>query len=1425
MTKAILKITLAALVLFISTTSANAMRYMGANPGGGGIHPGDGTATTEVRAAACQAATGLRDLEWNNVRARIETGGSMWQDRANNRAAYEVPKVNSEEDESVSSIYSGALWLGGLSPDQQLKMAAVTFRADGNDFWPGPLTNDGSAEVTESTCQQYDNFQVCYRQDAQRHRQYFDLVASGASQAEIDAQFPDGYSIPNYFFTYIAHGNTAAGQDYYLAPFYDNVSYPGNNPDVYDPENGDYPFYDLFAEIDCAQRNRESVVPLFGDQTYYWIFNDKGNVHTESLGQPIGIEIRAQAFAFSTNDAINNMTFLNYVMINQGTQTLTNTYFGSWVDSDLGSSIDDYVGCDVKRGLGYCYNGDNDDQSTSSSPGYGANPPAVGVDFFEGPYQDYDLMDNPLTSNIIHAEDSLGIPYKGLGIGYGDGIVDNERFGMRRFVYYNIGTNPTNGDPSTAVHYYNYLRGIWKNGAQMLCGGNGVSGSGVLQGVPCDYMFPGDSDPFNWGSNGGAIPFWTEESSGNPAGDRRFIQSAGPFVLQPGDYNNITVGVVWARTNNGGPLASVELMRQADDKAQALFDNCFEIVSGPDAPDVAVQEMDREIILMLSNSNAVSNNYQEGYGTADNRTGFDPGIPEAKSDGTPLVFNDRRYQFEGYLVYQLATAQVGNNDLNDIEKARLIAKCDVINGVDQIINYDRDPDMGLIVPTLLVQGSDEGIRRSFRVTEDAFASGNGRLINHKTYYFMVIAYGYNNYENYDVALEIGQDQQYIASRKSATGEIPVVRAIPHSVSPEAGGTIVQSNYGDGIALTRIEGKGNGVNELTITSASEADILANNYAAELHHLPGNGPVNVKVVDPLRVQAADYTLALIDAVDENDVDDDNIEEWDPDSMYWELNDLTNEKKYTSYQSFAAASEDVLINYGISVDWGQYVYFNPDGAALKRFTGFISGSLEFEDSSKPWYSGIPDADGLSEFNWIRAGSLESASDALESESIYDDYKEGGDTDFPFTDEEEIYEKVLGGTWSPYNLVSYSKEVTENGATAWFNSVAPTLTGLDGDLSTGLSTINAIVGLNNVDIVLTSDKSKWTRCPVLEMQPEDALTEDLIASYDASKMMVRSHPSVDKNGKSAGQDGYNAGEGDLVSNYGMGWFPGYAIDLGTGERLNLAFGEDSWLSGENGRDMIWNPSSNVASSIGTQVLMGGQHWIYVFKNARFEKEGDDNYVDRYDQGSFLFSVLGTESNAGQTPHKRVFQGCTWVGSSINNPLYPMLTPEQGLIPNDARIRLRVAKKFERYSTTQSDLTVLTGAQNDWNNFYSFTTKGQEAITADANTLTNGLSLINIVPNPYYAFSAYETSKLDNRVKITNVPEVCTITIYDLNGTLIRQFKKSDPLTSLEWDLKNHKNIPIASGTYIIHINVPNVGEKILKWFGVMRPIDLDNF
>jgi hypothetical protein len=50
-------------------------------------------------------------------------------------------------------------------------------------------------------------------------------------------------------------------------------------------------------------------------------------------------------------------------------------------------------------------------------------------------------------------------------------------------------------------------------------------------------------------------------------------------------------------------------------------------------------------------------------------------------------------------------------------------------------------------------------------------------------------------------------------------------------------------------------------------------------------------------------------------------------------------------------------------------------------------------------------------------------------------------------------------------------------------------------------------------------------------------------------------------------------------------------------------------------------------------------------------------------------------------------------------------------------------------------------------------------------DALKEGLKLINVVPNPYFAYSDYERTKLDTKVKITNLPERCTITIYNAQG------------------------------------------------------------
>jgi hypothetical protein len=103
-----------------------------------------------TRAAACAPATAIRDLEWNNIEALIETGGSMWQDRATGRSHYYAPKGG-----NVSVLFAGSLWMGGLSPDQQLKLAAIQYRYEGNDYWAGPLSNDGTAEVSEAVCEDW----------------------------------------------------------------------------------------------------------------------------------------------------------------------------------------------------------------------------------------------------------------------------------------------------------------------------------------------------------------------------------------------------------------------------------------------------------------------------------------------------------------------------------------------------------------------------------------------------------------------------------------------------------------------------------------------------------------------------------------------------------------------------------------------------------------------------------------------------------------------------------------------------------------------------------------------------------------------------------------------------------------------------------------------------------------------------------------------------------------------------------------------------------------------------------------------------------------------------------------------------------------------------------------------------------------------
>jgi hypothetical protein len=471
-----------------------------------------------IQLANCSPSTAHADLDIGNVRCPIWINGDMWWDLVGN-ALYEIPKNSGKK-----SLFAGAFWIGGEDQGGNLRVAAQTYRQSGSDFWPGPVDTT-NASTDAFRCQNYDRVWKITRQEV------MDYLNGAAASASI--------------INWPGNGNTLSNESQFLAPFYDM-----NADGLYNILDGDYPKYD-FGTVTPGVSNR-----LNGDQTIWWVFNDVGNVHAETGSLfSLGIEVRAQAYAFCSTDAdLSNTTFYSYTIINRATTTLVNTYIGHWVDADLGNYLDDYVGCDVGRNLGYCYNGDDLDEGAT---GYGTNIPAVGMDILGGPLADaVDSIDNDR-----------------------NGVIDEpgEEILMSRFLYYNNIASSFSGNPTNAIEHYNYLKGIWKDNSPLYYGGNGYQQSGA---PVCDFMFPGNSDPLHWGTDDVDPGFdWSERNpcltcAPNAPGDRRFLMSSGEFRFLPGQVVNFTKAALWARSSLGTDSA-IEDLKRADDKIQNFFDSDF----------------------------------------------------------------------------------------------------------------------------------------------------------------------------------------------------------------------------------------------------------------------------------------------------------------------------------------------------------------------------------------------------------------------------------------------------------------------------------------------------------------------------------------------------------------------------------------------------------------------------------------------------------------------------------------------------------------------------------------------------------------------------------------------------------------------------------------------------------------------------------
>ncbi len=410
----------------------------------------------------CDTGVAAAELDVAGVRARVFNTGGLFF-QGGGLGEYEVPKGS-----GAHSVFASNIWVGGMV-NGELRISAATY-AD-REFWPGPLDSEANPPPD---CSIYDRIWKVSDADIRTYE------STGVATQDMK-DWPADLG----------------------APVFDG----DGNPDNYDLAAGDRPY-------------------VYGDQTAWWIMNDVGNQHSRTDSPPMGLEIRAAAFAADGPPGtwLPTATFYRYELAYRGTTPIDSMYFGMWVDVDVGNSADDYVGSDSLLGLGFGYNGDDTDEGES---GYGSSPPAVGYIFAKGPQAESDGIDND-----------------------GDGATDEDGEARRAtsFVFYS-GDATVQGDPRSGPDYYSYLVPTWLDGQAITFGGNGRSFSET----PVRFMFSGNPPDF-----------WSEENMDGeglttPPSDRRFVIATGPFRMETGQSEEIVVAILWARGTDR--LDSVVLLK------------------------------------------------------------------------------------------------------------------------------------------------------------------------------------------------------------------------------------------------------------------------------------------------------------------------------------------------------------------------------------------------------------------------------------------------------------------------------------------------------------------------------------------------------------------------------------------------------------------------------------------------------------------------------------------------------------------------------------------------------------------------------------------------------------------------------------------------------------------------------------------------
>lgn len=422
------------------------------------------------------------------------------------------------------------------------------------------------------------------------------------------------------------------------------------------------------------------------DQVIWTVFNDLNRSLTLGLygSEPLGLEIQMTMWGYKRTDAMGNLYFKRYRIINKGGAEVApgvrgafyidSMFVAQWSDPDLGAFGDDLCGSDSVRSLGFVYNGNAIDTEFRK---FNLPPPAVGYDFLAGPI-------------VRSASDSAVFDFK-----YRRGY---KNLPLTSFAYFSAGSGISD-PPFTyegALRWWRMLQGyvpdpstspwrLYPSGpfpqSKYPLSGDPVTGSGFVDGLGTAYSFA--------------------------PGDRRIVLNSGPFRLAPGDTQEVVVGTVAGLGSDR--KSSISVMKFNDQFVQNTFNALFQVPKPPVAPDVKVSELDGQVVLEWG-SNLTRVNETEN-------TINQPGA----------------YKFEGYNVYQLPSRS------SRLSEGRRIATFDLPTDPSVVLDLQFDPVSGQILELPVQFGTNSGVQRYFRFNRD-YIRDIDKLNNGQEYYLVVTAY-------------------------------------------------------------------------------------------------------------------------------------------------------------------------------------------------------------------------------------------------------------------------------------------------------------------------------------------------------------------------------------------------------------------------------------------------------------------------------------------------------------------------------------------------------------------------------------------------------------------------------------------------------------------------------------------------------------